>query len=337
MSELPPYEIREYRAGDEEAILETFNRCFADVDPNFTPRTIEEWRWQYLENPSGWRIYLAITDDGRVMSQYAGVGLRVLLEGERAHFSQAVDSMTDPAFRRGLKKPGFFVLTSYPYAENYGGPAPDKDPIQYGMPIPPAWRIGKVHCGYQMLRTETKLVVPADGGLTLESAAGVEVTETETWPDDLDELFARACEPFGAIGIRDRAHMQWRYRDRPGFRYEVALARANGQLVGLAVWRAGVFDRSDDGLICDWIVDPGRPDASAALIAWAAERTRAAGRERLVTLLPDTCPEWLPFQGRGFRARTSSYFMVIRRYTKRYDTRWVYKHWYYTLGDTDLV
>ncbi|MEO0651224.1 MAG: GNAT family N-acetyltransferase [Planctomycetota bacterium] len=336
MAELPPYEIREYRPGDEQAILETFNRCFAQVDPNFIPRSMEEWRWQYEANPGGWRIWLAITEDGRVISQYAGVGQRMLVDGQPAKFSQAVDSMTDPAFRRGLKKPGFFVLTGYPYAANYGGPPPDGDTIMWGLPVPPAWRIGKTYLEYDMIRTEGKLVAEP-GSFEPGSAAGVEARELDGWPPDLERLFARVAEGRGAIAVRDEAHLRWRFTDRPGHDYVAAEVRASGELVGLAVWRACVFDSDDDGLIAEWLVDPGRPEAAAALTAWAMERTRASGRERLTTVLPDTAPEYLDLQHRGFRVRPTRYFLVGRSYSKRHDLRWAYRHWYYTLGDTDLV
>ena len=39
----------------------------------------------------------------------------------------------------------------------------------------------------------------------------------------------------------------------------------------------------------------------------------------------------------GFRAAPTRYFLVGRNYVKKYDMRWLYRHWYYTLGDTDLV
>ncbi len=38
----PQLEFREYRPGDEEALLATFNRTFAGIDPGFEPRSLEE-------------------------------------------------------------------------------------------------------------------------------------------------------------------------------------------------------------------------------------------------------------------------------------------------------
>lgn len=325
--------IREYQAGDEVAILETFNRVFREVDPGFVPRSLGYWRWQYLANPGGWRIWLALTEEGRVVSQYSGVGQRMVLEGEPAHFSQAVDSMSDPAYRRGLKKPGVFVLTGEPYAANYGGRL---DTIMWGLPVPNAWRIGKKYLGYDLIRTQSRL---AADSRTWEGAAapGIDVAETRALPDDLDDLFARASKPYLAIAVRDRAHYQWRFFDHPEQRYELAVARRGGQLVGLCFFRIGEFGGERAGLVCDWLTDPAEPGAAAALGAWLRERTLAAGVERTVALLPDTAADWLPLQRLGMRVEPTQYFLVGRPYKKGYDMRWLYHHWYYTLGDTDLV
>ncbi|MDF1799004.1 MAG: GNAT family N-acetyltransferase [Planctomycetota bacterium] len=348
MSEVPPYTIREYQPGDEEAILETFNRVFSGVDPNFVPRTMREWRWTYLDNPSGWRISLAVTEDGRVISQYAGIAQRMLLDGEPAHFSQAVDSMTDPTFRRGLKRPGFFVLTGYPYAEGYGGAPPDKDTVMWGLPVPPAWRIGKQYLKYELVRTQLKLcVAPAALVLPGVGSHGVVVEELEPergFPEDVGELFAAHAQRHGAMAVRDKAQLDWRYTQRPGYRYRIASARRGGTLVGLTIQRVGGFDGRQDSLVCDWMVGPpvaaGSPfdlGAAVELLAWHKARAIEDGAEQLTALFPDTAPEWLAFQEVGFRAADSSYFLVGRNYVKQYDMRWLRRHWYYTLGDTDLA
>jgi hypothetical protein len=211
----------------------------------------------------------------------------------------------------------------------------------WGLPVPPAWRIGKTYLEYEMIRTEGKLVAEPDrfapGGAGGLEARELDVSTADGWPDDLDDLFERVAAPRGAIAIRDRDQLHWRYTRRPGHTYAAAEVRDGGRLVGLAVWRAGVFDGDDDGLIAEWLVDPARIEAGAALAAWAMERTRSTGRERLTTVLPDTAPEYLDLQARGFRVRPTRYFLVGRSYSKRHDLRWVYRNWFYTLGDTDLV
>ena len=345
VTEVPPYTIREYLPGDEVAILETFNRVFGGVDPNFVPRTLEEWRWTYLDNPSGWRISLAVADDGRVISQYAGIAQRMLLDGEPAHFSQAVDSMTDPAFRGGLKRPGFFVLTGYPYAESYGGAPPDKDTVMWGLPVPPAWRIGKSYLKYELVRTHLKLVAEPDQ-LVLPGVGshGVEVEELDAFPADSAELFRAHAARHRAMAVRDKAQLDWRFTRRPGYRYRIAAARRAGKLVGLTVQRAGTFDQCAGSLVCDWVtgapLDARAPfdlGAAVELLAWHRAAALEAGGLALTALFPDTAPEWLAFQEVGFRVYDSTYFLVGRNYQKQYDMRWLRRHWYYTLGDTDLA
>src|SRR5688572_16637755 len=159
MSNAPAYEIRPYRPGDEHGILEAFNRIFARVDPTFRPRTLAEWRWQYERNPSGRRIYLAVGPDGRVLAQYAGIPQRVLLDGQPGHFSQSVDSMADPEFRRLAREP-LFVQVGRSFDANFGADAPDRDTLMWGLPVPAAFRIGKKQLKYELIRQQHKLVAP---------------------------------------------------------------------------------------------------------------------------------------------------------------------------------
>ena len=335
-TELPPLTIREYEPGDEEAILATFNRIFAEVDPTFTPRTLASWRWAYRDNPSGWRIFVALTDEGEVVAQYAGLGQRMRIEGEPASFSQSVDTMVDPRWRLVVDDP-LFVRTARPYGDRYGGPPPKKDVVFWGLPVASAWRMGRLHLDYEMIRTPLALGCPPER-LVAGEAPGVEVEETDAFPEEVEDLFERCAPSHGAIAVRDRAHLAWRFSDHPDHDYRVALARRGGTLVGYAVFRAGAFDGEDDlGLVCDWLVADGEDGSAEALRAWAAERTRAEGAGRTVALFPEYVPEWLAFQRAGYRAAPTSYVLAGKSFVKRIGARWLFENWYTTLGDTDLV
>ncbi len=330
-------EIRPYRPGDEQRILETFNRCFSDVDPNFEPRTLESWRWQYLKNPSGWRIMLALAPDGAVVSQYAGVGQRVAIGDRRVSFSQAVDSMTDPAYRRGLKAPGFFVLTGRPYAELYGGRGEGQDLVMWGLPVPSAWRIGAKYLDYELVCNVNRLELDAERFGQVAAPGGVHIEPFEAFDEGFDDLFEGWREGRAAIQVRDAAHLRWRYDACPTQTYTRLRAVRDGATVGYLVVRPGAFDHLDGLLLCDHLTAHGDEEALLALLHAAVELARAGGHERILGMLPDAIPEYLTLQRAGFRVRTTSYFLVGRPYGRRYDMRWLYENWYYTLGDTDLV
>src|SRR6185436_468227 len=226
MSQALSYEVRLYRPGDEHAILEAFNRIFARVDPTFRPRTLEEWRWQYERNPSGRRIFLAVAEDGRVLAQYAGIPQRMLLDGQPGSFSQSVDSMSDPDHRRLAREP-LFVQVGRPFDAYFGADAPDKDTLMWGLPVPPAFRIGKKSLKYELIRQQHKLV--ADLAHLSLRASALSAEELQRFPPEMDALSVRAAGERRAIAVRDRVQMAWRYEENPYHRYRIAVVRRAGE------------------------------------------------------------------------------------------------------------
>ena len=90
------YEIRSYRPGDEELILEAWNR---HLGGSLGPRGLDDWNWVHRANPAGGepgpRIALAL-HGGRVVAHYASQPTRVITDGEEHVFSQVVDAFADP-------------------------------------------------------------------------------------------------------------------------------------------------------------------------------------------------------------------------------------------------
>ena len=82
------YELREYRPGDEESILRCFNLVFARDNPDFVPRTMEQWDWTFRRNPAGRRVWLALTG-GEVVAQYAALPNRVWIGGEERYYHRS--------------------------------------------------------------------------------------------------------------------------------------------------------------------------------------------------------------------------------------------------------
>jgi len=328
--------LREYQPGDEVEILETFNRIFAAVDPTFEPRGLEVWRWQFLANPSGSLILLAVTEEGKVAGQLANVLQRVWLDGKLVSFSQAVDSMSDPALRQGLKRESLQAQLGNAYAEKYAGPEPGQHALLWGAPVPAAWRVGKTFIRYEVVRTQLQLVV-SPALVRAKASPGLEIEEVERFPLEIADLFERVAREHGALAVRDKPQMDWRFADHPERSYRVALARRGGTLVGCTVYRVGAFDgRENQGLVCDWILPAEDAGARDALSVWLAERGREDDVERLCLLLPDTAPEFLHMQAVGFRVEPTRYAVVGRECVPGFGMRWMHDHWYYTLGDTDL-
>ena len=157
----PGYDLRPLEEGDVESLLETFNLVFAENNPDFEPRTMEEWRWAYRDNPAGTRVLVA-TKDGEVAAHFSSLPVRVWIGGEERLFGQSVGSFVHPAHRQGLRRPGLYAKLVWEFQDLYGGR--DKDLLHYGWPVWNAWRIGKALLSYEVVRTQNLLVkaVPPD-------------------------------------------------------------------------------------------------------------------------------------------------------------------------------
>lgn len=348
-SSLQPVTIRPYRPGDEQAILDTFNVVFRETNgEGYVDRAIDTWNWQFRDNPEGLRISLAVTDDGTVAAQYAGVPLRQATWHGDQIFVHIVDSFVHPEYRQGLKAPGLFVNTALPwFADCYRR----GDALPYGFPVPRAERIGQRYLYYHRLRVvdylcrELSVDAPTDppAGVTVEPMA---LRSDKALEDEVDALFVRFALQRGCLTRRSAAYLKWRYEQAPGAPYELWGARRAGELVGLIVLRPQHELVAGACSIVDWIA-PG-PDAETvdpavhdALLAVATSRGHAAGRRVLLAVFADPSVEHAALRDRGFVVTPSSDTLERRLTYQIYQhvlsEEFVRQHWWYTLGDSDLA
>lgn len=352
--ELNGYTIRPYQPGDEASLLDSFNLVFAENNPDYQPRNLEEWRWAFLENPAGTRIMVAVKD-GQVVAQNACWPVRVWINGEQRIFGQSVDSFCHPEHRSGLRRPGLWIKTVWDFIDEYG--ARDKDLLHYGWPVWSHWRIGKALLEYEVVRTQNLLVRPVTEPARDEAALdahlgelGIERFEIGAGRDHpgFDEqarwLWERLLCDWGASAIRDADFLNWRLTSHPQHTYTVLTSRnGDGVLWAYAIYRHGDWIEKDMGLLVDWLAPvPEHPDAEhserlhAGLLALAG--SEVGGCAATVTgIFPDQSPDFIRFQDRGWRVHSSEYFMIGRSYHRRFDMLWLRNNWWYTLIDSDFV
>lgn len=171
------------------------------------------------------------------------------------------------------------------------------------------------------------------------SAGSVDVEEVRAFPPEVDAFFERARGPFGAIAVRDRAFLDWRFARRPGIRYRIALARlhASRELLGYAVFRKATFDGLESGLIVDWLVDPEQHGAGHALRRWLRTCAREADTSLLRGIFPEPGADFREFQRAGFRVHPTSYNLAAGSSLKGFHTLRLYWDWHYTFAEFDVV
>ena len=331
--------IRPYEAGDEDAILRTFNLVFREVcGPDYVDRTPTQWRWAYLDNPAGHRISLAVAADGTVASQYAGMPMRYDTPWGEQLLIHCVDSMTHPRWRQGLKAKSLFVETCMPF---WAHSREIGDALFYGFPVDAAYRIGKRYLEYEMMRVIDFLIRDRSSP-ALCAPPDVKVELAREVPDDVGALYdeVRAAQPF--LLRRDRAYLDWRYMRNPARGdYELWTARRDGALRGVMVLKPGSGLAPDACTIADWLVPEADVAAADGLLAAATERQRREGKERLMAVFPPWSSEHRLLTERGFVETPSSTWLqrrLIHNICKAEITpEFLAERWWYTLGDSDLA
>lgn len=333
------YEIRPYRPGDEASILRGFNRVFREVcGPDYVDREMAFWSWEFEQNPAGARIWVGV-HEGEVVAHYAGVPQRFDTAFGEKVFVHAVDSFVVQEHRAGLKRPGLFVETARPWFDacREGG-----DAAVYGYPVKVAERIGARYLGYTHVRVVDYLCRDASAGSADEPAA-VDVARVHAVPADVDELYAEFAATQQCLLRRNRVYLDWRYAQMPGASttYELHAARRDGRLRGFLVLRPEHELVPDGCTIADWIVAPGDEEVFDALLGRATAVARERGRKTVMAVFADPSCEHAMLCGRGFEVVPSGTYLERRlghnSFDERLTTEWLREHWWYTVGDSDLV
>ncbi len=331
--------IREYQDGDEHAILKTFNLVFREVcGPAYVDRELPRWIWQYHGNPAGRRMMLAFAPDGRVACQYAGVPMRVHSPDGEVMFDHAVDSMVHPEFRRGLKRQGIFVPTANQFFARWGHAG--LDAIVFGYPVDAPWRIGERYFEQRLIRVLDYLIRPAELGRDVD-VPGIAVREVPRFGPAADTLWAKARANLVCAVVRDARYLDWRYPECPDVNYVCLLATRGAEPVGLAVLQPEHEVVPESCTFADWLVPDDDPDVGRALLAAATRVARARGRKQLMAVANESLG-WSRFlRTEGFEPQPSATWIVrrlgCRTFAPRFTADWLRDHWFYTLGDSDLV
>ncbi len=332
------YDIRLYREGDEQQILEGFNTVFRKVcGEGYVDREIDFWRWQFEQNPEGHRIMVGVTDDGLIAGHYGGVPCRVRSSHGDSVFVHIVDSFVLEEHRAGLKRPGLFVNIGEVWQQLCRDAG---DGTMYGYPVITAQRVGSRFLGYEPIRVVDYLVRDANSG-DVDGPAGVDVDAVTEIPMEADALFDEFADGRGCLLARDAKYLHWRYATIPGQPYVMLAARRAGQLVGFVVVRPVHELISGACTIVDWVVPEGDTDAADALVARTTAIAREQNRGRVMVVFAANSPEHASFVARGFSIEPSETVLERRLnhivQDERFSTQWLHDHWWYTLGDSDLA
>lgn len=326
--------IRPFKPGDEHQILTLFKKVFG------ADRSLEHWRWKFQDNPAGCNIYVAVSEGGEIVGHYAAIPAIVARGNERYVFSQVVDVMVDPEFRRGLKKQGIFARVMKGMETAYG--VPDRVAVGYGFPTPEHFQIGQRLVGYNALHPVLKLTKGLASGRSRSGRLlgmlwnlSLKVHQVERFDPLVDQFWERCRHELPLAIVRDARYLNWRYAGHPDVSYRLLIAARRGEVVGVAVLRIGWLGQSIAALV-DWLVPEGAPGVAEALLDRGESLAGEAGMEEIQAWFPSYSAPFRLLLSRGYRSEPTLYSLVCRTYTSSLPLEWLRDHWYYTMGDSDI-
>lgn len=337
------FSVRPYEPGDEQGLLDLFNRVFSEDNPDFAARSMDTWRAIYLDNPAGVQTFVGTDSDGTIVANYSSIPAACVLAGERRMCTQAVDSCVDRAWRGSLRKNSLFVTIAREFIGHFSTPGREPfDEYMYGMPNEQAYPVGTRIVGYKPVLVPFPALVrePDEAWLAdLERAAadgGVTVGSYDlAVPAEAAALFERHLGQVEFGLWRDEAYLSWRYAPRAGVSYGALAARRGTELVGVLIYRLGWMGQPIVPLV-DWI-GPGDDSAAlAGLTAAAGRLCREAGGRRLETWLTPAARQHAALSALGFGTEDTRFNLCIMTFGSGFDLAWAKDHWFFTMGDSDI-
>jgi hypothetical protein len=338
------FHVRPYEPGDEQGIVDLFNRVFSEGNPSFEPRTLDEWKGIYLDNPAGMQTFVGLDSDGRIVANYSSIPAACSVRGQRRLCTQAVDSCVDKAWRGSLRKNSLFVTIATDFIRHHSTPGREPfDEYMYGLPNEQAFPVGTRIIGYKPVHVPLMALAhdvgegtPAWLDQLIGRAGPVTVEEfTGQDPAEIVALFEQSLEEVPLGLWRDGPYLAWRYRSRPGVQYRALLARREGRLAGVLILRLGWMGQPLVPLV-DWIGPGGDGQALAALLAAAGRMAVEAGGRRLETWITPNTRHHATLLDLGLVSEATRFNLCIMTFGADFDLEWAKANWFFTMGDTDI-
>jgi L-amino acid N-acyltransferase YncA len=157
---------------------------------------------------------------------------------------------------------------------------------------------------------------------------------------------AQVKAKYDLMVVRDRAFLQWRFRDIPTRQYQTLSARQDGQILGYVVLRQAEVRATLTGMIADFLILPGERGELAGryLLHEALERFKRAKVPLTGGLMLPHTQEYALMRRAGFlsaprRFAPQNFHLFVRSYCDEpaLDVLVRAQSWYVSIADHDAV
>lgn len=287
------FEIRAATSADAPGIRRLFERVFR------TPLSEEEWSWKFERDPDGWYGVVAVRD-GEVVGNYAGWGMRFLLEGEPRLLYSVGDVATEPGVRALGGRRGVYREMTEAFYARVGRDVP----FCFGFPNARALRVSERIVGSRTLMPVVRKTTPVEalGPPPADAESGEFVDES------FDPLWEAARRTFTHGAVRDRARVNWRFHARPTRYYRMVWRRGCGELLS---W-AALSVVGPEATVADYLGREADGSDLPPLFAAAADEARRLGARSLVFWVPPGGPGRSPIAALPGERGDAGFPVIVR-------------------------
>jgi hypothetical protein len=249
--------MRAYEIGDEEGIFELWNSVYPAKKYDYD-KWLRWWQWLHRDNPAGKsKIWLA-EHNGKIVGQYAIMPIKVKIDNEVVLFSQSLDTMTHPNYRRQAifetlakrvydeaHRDGISIVYGFPNKFSHPGFINKLSWFDIGMMQllfkPLNWRktiMMKTKNPYlQIILTKGANFIFSNAFFrrqNLSEIEGLSINQISFFDERFDEFWTEARNQSNIILVRNKKFLSWRYGG-PDASYSIFAAEKSGRICGYLI------------------------------------------------------------------------------------------------------
>jgi hypothetical protein len=345
-----------YRSGEEEQILHLFHRTFPKI-----PRTMEEWKWEYEQNPFSPPIIALARYQGKVIGQEALFFVPMKSGENRFLGAQSVDTMTDSQFRgKGV----FSRLARLTLEEGKKRSVP----LFYGFPNRNSYSAYVKKLGWLEVTRVQRFIKVMDISSALKARVqspflcsllggmAQPLVKLYFWGKKIkvEDFFLEKVKRFGMPydafwrGVRSRfplmvdrtsQYMNWRYLDHPSGEYQAYFLKKRGsdEILGVAVLRL-VQLQYPLGSIGEFFVKDWNGETAQVFLTLILNLLVSQGAAIVASWILSHSPFVSVLKKLGFRLRSQHQALIAISPDGSLEEGYLSnpENWYITSGDYDM-
>ena len=238
--------IRKFKQGDEKQILKLDR--LVETHP-WNRRNINNWYWKYKgNNPFGKAMVWVAEEKKKIVATFSIIPLNYKINGETVKGSCSIAMIVHPSYQnKGLIK--FVADKLFEDAKS------NKIKFIYGYPNENAYQIHKKFFLYEDISLQKMFYKKIKKSILGSNISNFDFIEIKKFPKNINEFLSKAGKQHKVYLQRNLKFLNWRYFERPDYKYKVFIVKKNKKILGYFVLKIYREDKIIRGHIIDCFYD----------------------------------------------------------------------------------